>query len=157
MQYRAAPGEMENKALTTVRSGIHSWLEMRRPTRRPFGKQSYTEQRKAIKAELGAFHFRIPNCIMLQVAPEVRNYAFTHHVSRELRAHTSMWTNALKATQPGCLLGRARLQQNRAMASESLQDELLGHTILQEILALACSIIALGYLDVTSRCLICRR
>jgi hypothetical protein len=49
---------------------------------------------------------------------ELLSYAFTQHALRELRAHTSMWTEALRANSPLGLLGRAGHEGTRAMASE---------------------------------------
>ena len=55
-QCTAAPGELENEALTAVLSGIHSWLEK---SRHSGGKEKIAnEYRSAMRDELGALRFR---------------------------------------------------------------------------------------------------
>ena len=54
-QCAAAPGELENEALTAVLSGIHSWLEK---SRHWGGKEKIAnEYRSAMREELGALRF----------------------------------------------------------------------------------------------------
>ena len=54
---------------------------------------------------------------------DVLSYAFTQNALRELRAHTSMWTEALKAKAPEGLLGRAGHEGTRTMASEIMKRQ----------------------------------
>ena len=70
-QCTKAPSEMENKALTALLSDIQSWLEMRRATHWNIRKACYRQQRKAIKAELGALNVRNVNGTISPVAPEI--------------------------------------------------------------------------------------
>ena len=116
-QCRAAPSELENESLTAVLSGIHVWLAMPRTTEWELRKQNYTQHRKAICEEVTAF-VRNLNDMRIRRPLEIRCYAFTQHALRELRAHTSRWTDARKATQPTGLLGRAGHEHTRATASE---------------------------------------
>ena len=78
-------------------------------------KNEYAKHRKAIREE-------IPG-ILRQQDIELLSYAFTQHALRELRAHTSMWTAALKANAPAALVGRRGQEQTRATVSEILQRQ----------------------------------
>ena len=63
--------------------------------------------------------FKAPNGTFA-VSLELCSYAFTQHALRQLRARTSSWTEALRASQPRGLLGRAGREQSRAMPSEMI-------------------------------------
>ena len=79
---------------------------------------TYTEHRRAITTELGAWRLRSSTGARFRVPPQICSYAFTQHVLRELRAHTSLWTETVKATQPRGMLARPGLEQTRAMTSD---------------------------------------
>ena len=85
-QCQAAPGELENEALTTILSAIRSWLAMRRYTEHEMRKAVHAQHRQAIMEELAGAGLGIVRDLPF----EIRSYAFTQHALRELRAHTSM-------------------------------------------------------------------
>jgi hypothetical protein len=60
----------------------------------------------AMKAELLALNPRIPNGTQGNLNPDLASYAFAQHATRDLRAHTSSWTETLRNTAPSQLRGR---------------------------------------------------
>ena len=60
----------------------------------------------AMKAELLPLRPQIPNGTQGNLSPDLASYAFAQHATRDLRAHTSSWTETLRNTAPSQLRGR---------------------------------------------------
>ena len=97
-------------------SGIRAWLEMRSYTIWELRKEIYAPQRRAISEEISGTLQNIR-----KLPHEIRSYALTQHAVRELRAHTSMWTDARKADAPLPLLGRAGQEHTRTTVSDMME------------------------------------
>ena len=95
------------ESLVTLLSSILTWTNMRRVFDKELHTVVYKQQRAAIRAELGALRVRDADGKRQYIASNLLSYAFAQRALRDLREHTSRWTDSIKETQPRALRGRA--------------------------------------------------
>ena len=76
-----------------------------------------------MKAELIPMNVRQPNGTFRRLDLDFALFAFTQHTLRELRAHTSMWTETLRSTAPPALIGRAGAEHLRANVADLISGQ----------------------------------
>ena len=81
-------------------------------------EKAYAAQRRAITEEIFGILQRTS-----QLSFELRDYAYSQHAMRELRAHTNTWAAELQAAAPSELRGRAGQEHVRTTASDMIEQQ----------------------------------
>ena len=77
----------------------------------------------AMQAELIALRARKPNGEHFYLSQDLALYAFYQHVLRNLRAHTSSWSETLRSTAPSEMKGRAGSEHLRPKVTEIMSSQ----------------------------------